>query len=73
MDKEDYFEAIPLKASKFNSELLILLSTSQAFNEVPSPHEKKPAEEELSEDHPERLENREGNPPVRRQTRMRPH
>ncbi|XP_061251221.1 calmin isoform X1 [Bos javanicus] len=60
MDKEDYFEAIPLKASKFNSDLIDFASTSQAFNEVPSPHEKKPAEEELSEDHPERLGKRRG-------------
>lgn len=60
MDKEDYFEAIPLKASKFNSDLIDFASTSQAFNEVPSPHEKKPAEEELSEDHPERLEKQRG-------------
>ncbi|XP_055274447.1 calmin isoform X3 [Moschus berezovskii] len=60
MDKEDYFEAIPLKASKFNSDLIDFASTSQAFNEVPSPHEKKPAEEEVSEDHPERLGKRRG-------------
>ncbi|XP_070333988.1 calmin isoform X3 [Odocoileus virginianus] len=59
MDKEDYFEAIPLKASKFNSDLVDFASTSQAFNEVPSPHEKKPAEE-VSEDHPERLGKRRG-------------
>ena len=31
MDKEDYFEAIPLKASKFNSDLIDFASTSQAF------------------------------------------
>ena len=60
MDKEDYFEAIPLKASKFNSDLIDFASTSQAFNEVPSPHEKNPAEEEVSEDHPERLGKRRG-------------
>ncbi|XP_065762543.1 calmin isoform X2 [Muntiacus reevesi] len=60
MDKEDYFEAIPLKASKFKSDLIDFASTSQAFNEVPSPHEKKPAEEEVSEDHPERVGKRRG-------------
>ncbi|XP_008568748.1 PREDICTED: calmin [Galeopterus variegatus] len=46
MDTEDYFEGIPLKASKFNSDLVDFASTSQAFNEVPLPQEQKPAEDE---------------------------
>ncbi|XP_059953892.1 calmin [Mesoplodon densirostris] len=60
MDKEDSFEGIPLKASKFNSDLVDFPSTSQAFYEVPSPHEKKPAEEEVSEDSAEKLCKRRG-------------
>ncbi|XP_033706558.1 calmin isoform X2 [Tursiops truncatus] len=60
MDKEDPFEGIPLKASKFNSNLVGFPSTSQAFHEVPSPHEKKPAEEEVSEDRAEKLRKRRG-------------
>ncbi|XP_052041104.1 calmin [Apodemus sylvaticus] len=49
MDKDDYFECIPLKASKFNRDLVDFASTSQAFGEDPSSHEKAPAEEEGSE------------------------
>ncbi|XP_036698057.1 calmin isoform X1 [Balaenoptera musculus] len=60
MDKEDSFEGIPLKASKFNSDLVDFPSTSQAFHEVPSPHEKTPAEEEVSEDRAEKLGKRRG-------------
>ncbi|XP_072819761.1 calmin isoform X2 [Vicugna pacos] len=55
MDKEDYFEGIPLKASKFNSNLTDFASTSQAFSEVPLPHENKPAEDGVLEDHLEKL------------------
>ncbi|XP_031310126.2 calmin isoform X1 [Camelus dromedarius] len=60
MDKEDYFEGIPLKASKFNSNLTDFASTSQAFNEVPLPHENKPAEDGVLEDHLEKLGKRRG-------------
>uniref|UniRef100_A0A8C9PRW9 Calmin n=1 Tax=Spermophilus dauricus TaxID=99837 RepID=A0A8C9PRW9_SPEDA len=45
VDKEDYFEGIPLKASKFNSDLVDFASTSQVFPEAPFPQEKTPAEE----------------------------
>ncbi|XP_014646005.1 PREDICTED: calmin isoform X2 [Ceratotherium simum simum] len=55
MDEEDYFEGIPLKASKFNSDLVDFASTSRAFNEVPLPREKKPAKDEVLEDHAEKL------------------
>lgn len=49
MDKDDYFECIPLKASKFNRDLVDFASTSQAFGEEPLSHEKAPREEEGSE------------------------
>ncbi|XP_039324637.1 calmin isoform X1 [Saimiri boliviensis] len=56
LDEGDYFEAIPLKASKFNSDLIDFASTSQAFNEVPSLHETKPDEDdEALENHAEKL------------------
>ncbi|KAL2789526.1 calmin [Daubentonia madagascariensis] len=55
MDNEDYFEGIPLKASKFNSDLIDFASTSQSFNEVPSPHEKKSTEGEVFETYAENL------------------
>ncbi|XP_078191827.1 calmin isoform X6 [Callithrix jacchus] len=56
LDEGDYFEAIPLKASKFISDLIDLASTSQAFNKVPSPHETKPDEDdEAFENHAEKL------------------
>uniref|UniRef100_A0A5F5PTQ3 Calmin n=1 Tax=Equus caballus TaxID=9796 RepID=A0A5F5PTQ3_HORSE len=55
MDEGDYFEGIPLKASKFSSDLVDFASTSQAFNEVPLLHEKKLAEDEVLEDHGEKL------------------
>ncbi|KAM8781536.1 calmin isoform 1-T1 [Rhynchonycteris naso] len=55
MDEEGFFEGIPLKASKFNSDLVNFASTSQAFGEDPGPPEKKPAEEEGSEEHAEKL------------------
>ncbi|XP_007447400.1 PREDICTED: calmin [Lipotes vexillifer] len=59
VDKEDSFEGIPLKASKIN-DLVDFPSTSQASHEVPSPHEKKPAGEEVSEDRAEKLCKRRG-------------
>uniref|UniRef100_A0A5G2R1F0 Calmin n=1 Tax=Sus scrofa TaxID=9823 RepID=A0A5G2R1F0_PIG len=56
MEREDYFEGIPLKASRFNSDLIEFASTSQAFNEAPSAHEKTPAEkEQVPEDPAENL------------------
>lgn len=55
MDKEDYFECIPLKASKLSSDLVDFASTSQAFNEVSSPPKKKPAEDEVVEEPAEKL------------------
>ncbi|XP_004376755.1 calmin [Trichechus manatus latirostris] len=55
MDKEDYFESIPLKASKFNSDLVSFASTSHAFDETPSLHEDKPTESDASEGHAEKL------------------
>ncbi|XP_014438383.1 calmin isoform X2 [Tupaia chinensis] len=54
MDEDD-FEGVPLKASKFNSDLVDFASTSQAFHEVPSPPEDKPAEGEVSEHCAEKL------------------
>uniref|UniRef100_A0A8C4FGD4 Calmin n=1 Tax=Catagonus wagneri TaxID=51154 RepID=A0A8C4FGD4_9CETA len=60
MEKEDYFEGVPLKASKFNSDLVEFASTSQAFSEAPSPREKKPAKEEGPEDPAEKLGKRRG-------------
>ncbi|XP_036887692.1 calmin isoform X2 [Sturnira hondurensis] len=55
MDKDDYFEGIPLKASKFNSDLADFASTSQAFDEDPSLPEKTSAEGELVEEPAETL------------------
>lgn len=60
MDEEDYFEGIPLKASKFNSDLVDFASTSQAFTEVPSSPEKKPAEDVVLEEHAEKLGKKKG-------------
>lgn len=40
---KDYFEGIPLKASKFNRDLVDFASTSQAFSAAPPPAEKHPA------------------------------
>ncbi|XP_011847197.1 PREDICTED: calmin [Mandrillus leucophaeus] len=55
LEEGDYFEAIPLKTSKFNSDLVDFASTSQAFNKVPSPHETKPDEDaEAFENHAEK-------------------
>ncbi|KAF6351010.1 calmin [Rhinolophus ferrumequinum] len=62
MDEEDYFEGIPLKASKFNSDLVDFASTSQAFTEVPSSPEKKPAEDVVLEEHAEKLGKKKGKP-----------
>lgn len=50
MDEEDDFEGIPLKASKFNSDLVDFASTSQAFEEDPPPPEDRPAEAEVPEE-----------------------
>ncbi|XP_042548390.1 calmin [Dipodomys spectabilis] len=50
MNKDDYFEGIPLKASKFNSDLVDFASTSQAFGELPSPQDKTPGEREEEEE-----------------------
>ncbi|XP_066133371.1 calmin isoform X2 [Saccopteryx bilineata] len=55
MDEEGFFEGIPLKASKFNSNLFSFASTSQAFGEEPGPPENKPAEEEGLEEYQEEL------------------
>lgn len=54
LDKEDDFEGIPLKASKFNSDLVDFATTSQAFSEDPSAPEKKPAQGEGPEEHAEK-------------------
>ncbi|XP_037359864.1 calmin isoform X2 [Talpa occidentalis] len=58
LGREDYFEEVPLKASKFNSDLIDFASTShqQTFNKSPPPPERKPVEEEaLEENHAEKL------------------
>ena len=55
IDKDDYFEGIPLKASKFNSDLADFASTSQAFDEDPSPPEKTSAKGEVAEEPAETL------------------
>ncbi|XP_028362728.1 calmin isoform X1 [Phyllostomus discolor] len=60
MDKDDYFEGIPLKASKFNSDLADFASTSQAFDEDPLPPEKTSEEGELVEEPAETLGRRRG-------------
>ncbi|XP_076979576.1 calmin isoform X3 [Tamandua tetradactyla] len=58
MDNEDYFEGIPLKASKFSSDLADFASTSHAFNEDPLPREEKPVENAISEECIEELSKR---------------
>ncbi|KAH0521075.1 Calmin [Microtus ochrogaster] len=63
MDKDDYFEGIPLKASKFNRDLADFASTSQAFGEDPSPPEKTPGEEEGLENNTEKLGKRKSKSP----------
>ncbi|XP_052594842.1 calmin isoform X4 [Peromyscus californicus insignis] len=63
MDKDDYFEGISLKASKFNRDLADFASTSQAFGEEPSPHEKTLEEEEGFENYPEKLGKRKSKSP----------
>ncbi|XP_029807746.1 calmin [Suricata suricatta] len=55
MGEEDYFEGVPLKASKFNSDQRDFALTSQALSEGPLPPEKKPVEEEVLENHAEKL------------------
>ncbi|XP_008835800.1 calmin, partial [Nannospalax galili] len=62
MDKDDYFEGIPLKASKFNRDLADFASTSQALSEVPSLHE-KPSGEEGFEGYPEKPGKRKSKSP----------
>uniref|UniRef100_G1P1G2 Calmin n=1 Tax=Myotis lucifugus TaxID=59463 RepID=G1P1G2_MYOLU len=57
MDEEDDFEGIPLKASKFNSDLVDFASTSQAFGEDPPPAEDGPAEAGAAEAQAENLGN----------------
>ncbi|XP_057638187.1 calmin isoform X1 [Chionomys nivalis] len=63
MDKDDYFEGIPLKASKFNRDLADFASTSQAFGEDPSPPEKTPGEEEELENNTEKPGKRKSKSP----------
>ncbi|CAO2587372.1 Clmn [Lemmus lemmus] len=63
MDKDDNFEGIPLKASKFNRDLADFASTSQVFGEDPSPPEKTPGEEEGLENHAEKLGKRKSKSP----------
>ncbi|XP_063117844.1 calmin isoform X3 [Rattus norvegicus] len=63
MDKDDYFECIPLKASKFNRDLVDFASTSQAFVEDPSSHKKTPGEEEGSENYTEKPGKRKSKSP----------
>ncbi|KAK7817436.1 hypothetical protein U0070_024910 [Myodes glareolus] len=63
MDKDDYFEGIPLKASKFNRDLADFASTSQDFGEDPSPPEKTPGEEEGLENHTEKPGKRKSKSP----------
>ncbi|XP_036061379.1 calmin isoform X4 [Onychomys torridus] len=63
MDKDDYFEGIPLKASKFNRDLADFASTSQAFGEEPSPREKTLEEEEGFETYAEKLGKRKSKSP----------
>ncbi|XP_006879252.1 PREDICTED: calmin [Elephantulus edwardii] len=58
VDKEDSLEAIPLKASKFNSDLedfTDFASTSQAFREPPSSHQDKVVQQDRAEGHAEEL------------------
>lgn len=63
MDKDDYFECIPLKASRFNRDLVDSASTSPAFVEDPSSHKKTPGEEEGSENYTEKPGKRKSKPP----------
>ncbi|XP_046296490.1 calmin isoform X4 [Marmota monax] len=60
VDKEDYFEGIPLKASKFNSDLVDFASTSQVFPEAPLPQEKTPTEEVATDTPAEKLGKKRG-------------
>nr|XP_017194769.1 calmin isoform X1 [Oryctolagus cuniculus] len=53
MDKDECFDSIPLKASKFSNNLVDFASTSRAVGEVPSPREETPAEDEGFEDQDE--------------------
>ncbi|XP_004467701.2 calmin [Dasypus novemcinctus] len=65
MERDD-FEGIPLKASKFSSDLVDFASTSHAFHEVPSPQEEKPAENDVSEECVEKLGKRKAKSARRR-------
>ncbi|XP_037687881.1 calmin isoform X2 [Choloepus didactylus] len=55
MDEEGCFGGIPLKASKFSSDLVDFASTSHPFNEDPSPQEEKLAENDVSEECVEKM------------------
>lgn len=55
VDEEDDFEGIPLKASKFNSDLVDFASTSQVFGEEPPPPEDGSAGTEDPEEPAEKL------------------
>ncbi|XP_064148985.1 calmin isoform X1 [Loxodonta africana] len=55
VEKEDSFESIPLKASKFSRDLVDFASTSYAFDETPSLPENEATESDASEDHVEKL------------------
>ncbi|XP_004682082.1 PREDICTED: calmin [Condylura cristata] len=70
LGKEDYFEGVPLKASKFNSDLVDFASTShqQTFNKAPPSPERKAAEQEvLEENHEEKLGKRKSKSAHRKQ------
>ncbi|KAL6060616.1 hypothetical protein STEG23_019788, partial [Scotinomys teguina] len=62
MDKDDYFEGIPLKTSKFNRDLADFASTSQALGEDPSPRAKA-LEEGGCENHAEKQGKRKSKSP----------
>ncbi|XP_045144044.1 calmin [Echinops telfairi] len=59
-DSEDSFEGIPLKASKFNHDLVDFATTSQAFREVPSSPESPPASQGRPEPRGKRSKKRAG-------------
>ncbi|KAG8514319.1 Calmin [Galemys pyrenaicus] len=70
LGKEDCFEEVPLKASKFNSDLTDFASTShqQTFSQGPPPPERKPAEEAaLEETRAEKLGKRKSKSAHRKQ------
>lgn len=51
VDRDDSFDSVPLKTSKFNRDLVEFASTSQTFSEGSSPPEKAPAGDEGAESH----------------------